>query len=493
MTDKGVVEGKASADSKIRIFLGIPYAASPVGELRWKAPQPAQAWTGVLKVTQFGHRSMQKPMWDDMIFRDPGPSEDCLTLNVWTPAQKPEEKLPVMVWIYGGGLAAGGTSERRQDGENLAHKGVVVVTFNYRLGVFGFMAHPELSTESGGSSGNYGFMDQVAALQWVKRNIAVFGGDPDNVTIFAESAGSFSVSALVAIPMAQGLFQRAIGESGALFGAKHEPKPLAEAEADGVEFAKSLGASSLKDLRAKSAEEVLNAAWKPDPFRFGADVDGAFLPQGLTAIYATGKQSHVPLLAGWNADEGGYQWFLKDELPTKENFEEMAKKQFGDKAEAFLKLYSAQTEEEVKRAAGDLAGDQFIAFSTWKWIEAHRATSKQNIYRYEFDDALPAAEGQKESRGAYHSAEIEFVFGNLASKKLPWRPEDWKLSDLMMNYWSNFAKTGDPNGPGLPNWPAYQAKTHYQVMHLSAAPRAEPDKHRGRYEFLNRLDGSNLK
>jgi para-nitrobenzyl esterase len=509
-TDKGLVEGKTSADFKIRIFQGIPYAAPPVGDLRWKAPQPALSWKGVLKATQFGHRPMQGHIWDDMIFHDPGPSEDCLTLNVWTPATaepfmgsgttkagprlaastqvKADEKLPVMVWVYGGGFIAGGTSEARQYGENLARKGVVVVTLNYRLGVFGFFAHPELAQEAGGPSGNYGLMDQVAALQWVRKNIAAFGGDPDQVTIFGESAGSFSVSALVASPMAQGLFQRAIGESGALFGAKREPKPLMKAEEEGVQFARSLGALSLKDLRALPAETLLKASLRPDAFDAEADIDGVYLPQGMAAIYAAGKQSHVPLLAGWNAAEGGYQWLLKKDHPTLEDYAKLAKEQFGKQAGTFLKLYSGSTEEEIKRAAGDLAGDQFIAFSTWKWIEAQRATSHQPVYRYEFDDTLPPADGQKESKGAYHSAEIEFVFGDLASKKLPWRPEDWTLSDLMMNYWTNFAKTGDPNGPGLAPWPAYSAKGHFQVMHLSADPKVEPDRHRKRYLFLEKQD-----
>jgi len=272
-----------------------------------------------------------------------------------------------------------------------------------------------------------------------------------------------------------------------LFGGNREPRSLVEAEEDGIKFAQSMGAKSLKDLRAKSAQELLEAAWKGNQFRFGADMDGAFLPEGMGAIYASGKQSRVPLLAGWNADEGGYRWVLKDGLATPENFVKMAGEQFGDKADDFLKLYPAKTAEEIKRAAGDLAGDQFIAYSTWKWIEAHSTTAKKPIYRYEFDDVLPQPAGQ-ESRGAYHSAEIEFVFGNLASKKLPWRPEDWKLSDLMMNYWSHFAKTGDPNGPGLPRWPVYKAKGHYQVMHFGADSKAAPDQHRERYLFLEKMD-----
>lgn len=486
-TDKGVVEGTASADSKIRIFKGIPYAAPPAGALRWKAPQPAANWTGVRKATEFGSRCMQGHIYNDMLFRDPGPSEDCLYLNVWTPAASAQEKLPVMVWIYGGGYGAGAASEPRQDGENLARKGVVVVSMNYRLGVFGFFAHPELAKESGhGSSGNYGLMDQTAALQWVQKNIAAFGGDPNNVTIFGESAGSFSVSAQMASPLAQGLFQRAIGESGAFFSTTLDLKTLAKAEQDDAKFAEAVGAPTLEALRAKPADELLQAALKQGGggVRFAPDVDGWFFPETAWATYAAGKQSHVPLLAGWNADEGSARAIFKSDPATAANFARRAKELYGDKADAFLKLYPAATDEQAERSAQDLAGDQFIAFSTWKWLEMHAATGKSPEYRYEFDDAPPAPTGGV-ARGAYHSAEIEFVFGVLASKDLAWRPEDFKLSDLMSTYWSNFAKTGDPNGPGLPKWPVYGAADGYQVMHLSATPGAAPDLHRGRYKFLD--------
>jgi para-nitrobenzyl esterase len=486
-TDKGVVEGTASTDHKIRIFKGIPFAAPPVGALRWKAPQPAASWTGVRDATGFGARCMQGRIYNDMIFRDPGPSEDCLYLNVWTPAPaSSQERLPVMVWIYGGGFAAGAASEPRQDGENLARKGVVVVSMNYRLGVFGFFVHPELAQESGhGSSGNYGLMDQVAALQWVQKNIAAFGGDPGNVTIFGESAGSFSVSALMASPLALGLFQRAIGESGAFFSTTLDLKPLAKAEEDDGKFAEELGAHTIEALRAKPADEVLKAALKQrSSVRFAPDIDGHFFPETAYAIYAAGKQSHVPLLAGWNADEGSFHAIFRNNPPTAENFVKRAHELNGDKADAFLKLYPAATDEQAKRSAQDLAGDQFIGFSTWKWLEMQAATGKSSEYRYEFDQAPPTPAGA-ESRGAYHSAEIEFVFGALASKDLPWRPEDFKLSDLMSTYWSNFARTGDPNGPGLPKWPVYNGEGQYPVMHLSASPNAAPDGHRGRYEFLD--------
>jgi para-nitrobenzyl esterase len=486
--DAGRVKGTAAGG--VAAFKGIPFAAPPVGALRWRAPQPVAAWKGVREAVEFGPRCMQGNIYSDMIFRDKGPSEDCLYLNVWTPAGSAKERLPVMVWVYGGGFAAGATSEPRQDGENLAKKGVVVVSMNYRLGVFGFFSHAELAKESGhDSSGNYGLLDQVAALRWVHKNIAGFGGDPGNVTIFGESAGSFSVSALMASPTAQGLFQRAIGESGAFFSTVLNLKALPASEEADAKFAESIGAHSLADLRAKSAAELLEAAGKEHDIRFAPNIDGYFLPRSVRDIYASGKQSHVPLLAGWNHDEGGYGSIFGKDEPTAANFVAYAHKHFGDSADEFLKLYPAGSDEQAKRSAQDLAGDQFIAFSTWKWIEMQGATGNSPLYRYEFDDAPPVAANSEASgdaapRGAYHSAEIAFVFGALASENLPWRPEDKALSDLMSAYWSNFAKKGDPNGPGLPQWPVYNSQGGYPVMHLDAASHAAPDDHRGRYEFL---------
>ena len=493
-TDAGLVEGAVSTDSKVRIFKGLPFAAPPVGAWRWKAPQPVPSWTGVRKATDFGARCMQGRIFEDMVFRDSGPSEDCLYLNVWTPSTSSQAHLPVMVWIYGGGFAAGSASEPRQDGENLAKKGVVVVSFNYRLGVFGFLCHPDLTKESGhNASGNYGLLDQVAALKWVRRNIAAFGGDPDNVTIFGESAGSFSVSALMASPLAQGLFQRAIGESGAFFSVTLGAKPLALSEEADRKFTDSLGLHSLEALRALPADALLEAAMKQGIMWFWPIIDGYFLPQEVRSIFASGEQSKVPLLAGWNADEGDFHAIFAGAVPTAPNFVARAQTLFGDKADAFLKLYPAATDDQAKRSAQDLAGDQFIAFSTWKWIELQAATGNSRVFRYEFDDAPPSAakDSTAPSRGAYHSAEIEFVFEALASKNLPWRPEDEKLSDLMSSYWTNFAKTGDPNGPGLPHWPAYSNQSKYEVMHLSASPYSAPDEHRGRYEFLDALPPHN--
>jgi para-nitrobenzyl esterase len=484
-TKSGAVQGVISADGKVREFKGIPYAAPPVGALRWKAPQPVEPWTAALDASKFGARCMQGNIYSDMVFRDDGPSENCLYLNVWTPLVegKKHEPLPVMVWIYGGGYTAGATSEPRQDGEMLAKKGVVVVSMNYRLGVFGFLAHPGLAKESGRmGSGNYGLLDQVAALGWVKKNIKAFGGDPGNVTIFGESAGSFSVSGLMASPAAQGLFQKAIGESGAFFGLSLAVKPASEAQLSGETFAASVGASSIEELRAKPADDLLKASMK-NGMRFPVTVDGVYFTEDPGATYAAGKQAHVPLLAGWNANEQGPQAIFGREKPSVEKFKTVVRERYKDAADRILELYPANGDEQAAQSAGDLGSDGFIGFSTWKWIELQRTTGKSTVYRYEFDDAPPTTP----SRGAYHSAEIEFVFEALQSKQLPWRPEDTKLSDLMSTYWTNFAKTGDPNGAGTPPWPAFSVENSNPVMHLSFDPKAAPEQNRARYEFLDTL------
>ncbi len=491
-TADGVLEGVISPDGKVRTFKGIPYAAPPIGPLRWKAPQPVQPWNGVRKATEYAPRAMQGRIYSDMVFNDAGPSEDCLYLNLWMPeSDRPPGRLPVMVWIYGGGFVAGSTSEPRQDAGNLSKKGVLVVSLGYRLGIFGFFAHPELSKESGhDASGNYGLMDQVAALKWIQKNIATFGGDPDNVTIFGESAGSFSVSALMASPLARGLFRRAIGESGAFFGPSLELKSLVEAEKSDTGFADSaFGTTSLEALRAMPAQKLLEAALKLPHEYFIPVIDGYFLPADCRSIYAAGVQSHVPLLAGWNKDEGGFKSFFGNDKPTTGNYVAHATDLFGSNAKTFLRLYPAVTDSEAKRAAQDFAGDKFIAYSTWKWIEMQLKTGESKVFRYEFDQTLPLPADAKPGTepSAPHASEIEYVFEVLSSKNLPWRPADYEVSELISSYWTNFAKTGDPNGPGLPPWPAYDSHDGYQVMHLKATPGSAPDTHRDRYEFLDSL------
>jgi para-nitrobenzyl esterase len=488
VTRSGPVQGAPSSDSKIRMFKGIPYAAPPVGNLRWKPPQPVAPWSTPRAGMGFGSRCMQGRIFPDMIFRDPGPSEDCLTLNVWTPAVSAEERLPVMVWVYGGGFAGGGTSEPRQDGEALAHKGVVVVSMNYRLGIFGFFVHRDLAKESPHhAAGNYGLLDQAAALQWVHDNIAAFGGDPSIVTIFGESAGSFSVSGLMASPLSKPLIARAIGESGALFGRGLQRGTVAQADEADRQFAREhLGTDSLEELRAKPASELLEATLKArSGIRFSTVVDGYFLPETAAAIYESGKQAHVPLLAGWNAAEQSSTNIFGKGEKTAARYRAWVTEHFGEHADAILAAYPANSDQEAQDSAQALASDQFIAFSTWKWIETHLETGHSPVWRYLFEDAPPMREGP--SRGAYHSAEIEFVFHNLKYKDLPWRPVDEKLSDLMSTYWTNFAKTGDPNGRDLPKWPQYSQETNYQVMHLKENAKAAPATDRARYQALEKI------
>lgn len=494
-TKQGKVEGKM--DGAVRAFLGIPFAAPPVGPLRWRAPMPAAKWSGMRPATEFGHRCMQPTIYNDMVFRDPGISEDCLTLNIWAPeaAKDKHAKLPVMVWIYGGGFLAGSTSERRQDGATLAKNGFIVVTMNYRMGIFGFFANAELAAESGkNASGNYGLLDQTAALAWVQKNIGAFGGDPATVTLFGESAGSFSVSAQMASPLAKGLFQRAIGESGgALYSSGGAAfKPLKEVEEKDAEFAQTmLSATTLAQLRAIPAQQLLDAQMKKNEhgntMHFGGDVDGYFLPEGVPAIYAAGKQNDVPLLAGWNRDEGGI-----DPKMTLERYKAEVEKLFPDHAAEVLALYPAASDAEAVRAAADLAGDRFIAYSTWKWIEAQTKTGKAPVYRYRFDLAAPADPNHTGGLAAYHSSEIPYVFGNLdllSSFGYGWRPEDHQVSEQMQKYWTNFAKRGDPNGEGLPKWPVYAAGDQWPVMHLGPDSVAEPDTHRQRDLFLDSVWG----
>jgi Carboxylesterase type B len=503
----GKLQGTFNADRSVLMFKGVPFAAPPVGDLRWKAPQPAKKWDGVRAAGKFGSACLQTDVFGDILqfMRDAQPSEDCLNLNIWLPASATaKSKLPVFVWYYGGGFVAGGNSELRYDGEALAKKGVIVVEPNYRLGVFGFFAYPELTKESGhNSSGNYGLLDQVAALQWVVKNIAAFGGDPHNITIGGESAGSASVSALMASPLSRHLFQKAIGESGAFFSAQSgalQPKPVSESEKIGTTFAQGFGAKSLAELRAKSADDLLQAAAKQNRgFIFGPNIDGYFLPASVHSIYAKGEQCHVSLLAGWNADEGKLNVLMNPQKPTSKTFTESAQNRFGDKTAEFLKLYPASNDDEALVSAETLASDDFIAYSTWKWMDM-QSKSGTPVYQYHFEQTPKYEPGYKmgpfpaEEAGARHAGELEYVFGTLklAQPEASWADDDFKLSDAIGTYWTNFIKTGNPNKPlnGLPDWPQYknssQAKDGYWIMHLSGKNLgAAPDTVRPRYLFLD--------
>ena len=490
-TASGMVEGTTSADGKIQIYKGIPYAAPPVGDLRWKEPQPAPAWEGVRKATEFGARCMQGPIYDDMVFRDTGPSEDCLHLNVWTPAAKAGAKLPVMVWIYGGGFQAGATSEPRQDGEHLAHKGVVVVSMDYRLGIFGFFSHPGLTAESPHhASGNYGLLDQAAALKWVHENIAAFGGDPDKVTIFGESAGSFSVSAQMASPVAKGFVHAAIGESGAFFGKTLSAKPLAESEKRDAIFAEELGMKSIAQLRAVDADKLLNAVLKnKDEYRFGPNIDGYFMPASAYEIYSQGKQAHVPLLAGWNHDERDYHGFFGDQPPTKENYAAIIRQKLGDSAAEALKLFPGETDEQAKSSAELLSSADFIAYGTWKWIEVHLATGGSAVFVM---NSTRRCRWRKDMRRM--PRRLPITPGKLNMCLARWIPKNCRGGLRITNYLRPWVltgrilrKLGTPMGLACRSGRATIGKTDFQVMYLSPKLHAAPDAQRRQYEFLDKM------
>jgi para-nitrobenzyl esterase len=495
----GMLRGVKDSDGTVVIYRGVPFAAAPVGDLRWKEPQSAPIWTGVRVADKYGAACLQTNVFGDIYFRDAQPSEDCLNVDIWVPAKRSGKKLGVLLWYYGGGFVAGSASEPRYDGEQLARKGIIVVNANYRLGVFGFYSHPELTKESGhNASGNYGFLDQVAALKWVEANIAAFGGNPHNITIGGESAGSFSVSALMASPLSKMHFQKALGESGAFFPSPSSAgtvplNPLAGAEQRGVKFAETVGAHSLAEMRAKPADELLKAAAKPGQ-GFGPILDGYFLPSDVLGIYARGEQSHVPLLAGWNADEGKMFVLFNPNKPTAKSFAEQAQKRFGDHSAEFLKLYPGATDQDAITSAEALAGDDFTGFSTWKWLDMQRKTGGAPVYQFHFEEVPATKPGAmtgpvpSSEIGSRHAGEIEYVFDTLKSAEpdLPWTPEDYKLADAMSSYWANFVGTGNPNGKGLVEWPKSDAKDGYQVMHLNGRNiHADADAARGRYEFLD--------
>ena len=508
-TVNGTVAGVA-LPSGVRAFRGIPYAAPPVRERRWRSPQPATNWQGVRLADRFADQCMQARVFGDMMFRNSGVSEDCLYLNVWTPTTGSATALPVLFYIYGGGFVAGDGSEPRYDGESMAKRGIVVVTLSHRLGIFGFFSHPQLAAESPQpASGNYGLMDQTAALRWVQRNIAAFGGDPKRVTIAGESAGSFSVSAQMASPLARDLFAGAIGESGAFFSTTIPTPSRAETEQNGVKFGSAVSAHSLSALRALSATELLEASGRPGVPRFGPNVDGSFFPEAPAATFAAGRQAHVPLLAGWNSEESNARAIL-NETPTPENTRAQLSKLFGERAAEAEKVFPAATAAEAQQSLTDLASDRFIGYSTWKWLDVHARTSGKPVYRYLYarprpplvasmGDARPGLAGgiirggagsaPPPALGAVHSAEIEYALGNLPLNPVfAWTPEDHTVSAMMQSYFENFVKTGNPNGAGLPAWPtgAVDASGVAQRMRIDVASRAEPEP-RARYLFLDRV------
>lgn len=456
----GVIEGIQDTASGLQEYFGIPFAKPPVGNLRWKAPQPLQNWKGVLMTKKFGPRPMQPFIFHDMHFRSDSMSENCLYLNVWTPAGKGTKDLPVLLYYYGGGFVAGASDEPRYDGASLAQKGIVVVTANYRLNIFGFFADSTLSAESPHkTSGNYGLLDQVAALKWVHKNIAAFGGDPNKITIGGESAGSISVSELMASPLSKNLIAGAIGESGAGISPTLPPIPLAKAEKEGSEFAKQIGYPTIKQLRALSARKLLDLYIQSKRFGFPVCIDGYFLPKPLPEIYNEKAQAQVPLLVGWNSAEVPGIVFMAGEPFTQRNFIGRVKITFPHYYKAILKMYPHRTEKEIRRSATDLASDDFIVYSTWKWFDLQRKNSPRPVYRYLFANPRPTTPGKSAKAmkplGAAHSQEIEYCLGNLyLTRWYPWRKQDYNVSDTMESYFANFIKTGNPNAKNLPVWPA---------------------------------------
>jgi len=505
----GELEGTANSATGVASFKGIPFALPPVGDLRWKEPQPVKDWTGVFKADHFGPNAMQKKPFGDMGFRSSGMSEDCLYLNVWTPAKSAKEKLPVLVYFFGGGFVAGDGSESRYDGESMASKGIVAITINYRLGVFGFMAHPELTAESPHhSSGNYGLLDQNAALKWVQANVAAFGGDPSRVTIAGESAGSISVSAQMVSPLSKGLIAGVIGESGGMINPTLPAIPLADGEKHGADFGQKINAPTLAALRAIPAGQLLDETTKPGAPYPSATVDGYFLPKLPVDILAAGEQAHVPLLVGWNSAEVPYQFVMGGDKPTVENYQNKVKALYGDQVAEALKLYPGTTDEEVITSATALSSDRFIVYSTWKWADLAAKTGGKPVYTYIFGRVRPpmvASMGNAQAglaggviksgetgmalpkaQGAPHASEIEYAMGDLAGNKTyAWTPDDYKVSATMEEYFANFIKTGNPNGKGLAKWPAHSG-SNIQNMYIDVTSKSQPDNDRARYEFLDK-------
>ncbi len=471
----GLVEG--TVEQEITIYRGIPFAAPPTGELRWRPPQPVKSWDGVLKADKYAPAcpQMELPI---PLFPKVETSEDCLYLNVWTPAQSPAQKLPVMVWIYGGAFGMGATSTPLYSGEQLAKKGVIVVSIAYRVGPLGFLTHPDLTTESSQKvSGNYGLLDQIAGLQWVQRNINAFGGDPGCVTIFGESAGGISVSMLAASPLAKGLFQRAICQSGGSFSPIQKEKGigvmqlLADAEPDGVGFAQRMGARSLAELRQVSPEK-----WQKDPAAQLGNcwpvVDGYVIVDDQYKLYAAGKYNDVPVLIGSNSDEGSM--FARPTTP--EQYEKDTRERFGPFAEKILGLYPAKAMEQTFRAAADILRDTTFGWPTWAWARLQSQTGTSKVFVYYFDQKQPPSVLSLLFKydGAPHGSEIAYVFQHLdQSFGAQFTDEDRKLSEIMATYWTNFAKTGNPNGEGLPPWPAFSDR-EATVLYLDSQPHAGP-------------------
>lgn len=489
-TEAGRVRGTSRDANGVLAFKGIPYAAPPLGPLRWRAPQQPARWNGVRDALAFGAGCLSSLANDHR----PGPrDEDCLYLNVWTAARHADEKRPVMVWIHGGGFQFGSSANPATDGAALAARGVVIVSFNYRLGVFGFLAHPGLDAEV--PSGNYGLQDQLAALRWVKANIAGFGGDPDNVTLFGESAGAMAVGMLMASPLAHGLFHKAIGQSGAFWDGRHGPlQSFDEARALGRAFVRQEGDGSIAALRELPADRLNAAApWSFDTSpvigAFSPSIDHHVVVDVPARRFLHGEQMHIPLLAGWNAAEEFP--FMAQALPhsSADAFLAAAEVMFGrERMGDFRRLYPAATNAEARVSAAALTGDLVIGEQCWQWLRLHRRTQRAPAYGYLFNYTSPY------TPIASHVTEIPFVFGTLTPQQVigsttPPAEEDRALARTMMDYWVNFAAHGDPNGAGLPAWPHYDESDVLQIIGTTIEARPNPQSQRFRFLDGFRQDG----
>ena len=456
-TTNGKIQGTVNTDKTVRIFKGIPFAAPPVGDLRWKAPQPVQTWKGIKQTMVFSASPIQnKPepvfCWTEEFIAQPEPlSEDCLYLNVWTTAKSKKEKQAVFVWIYGGGLSSGSANCAIYNGEEMAKKGVVFISINYRVGVFGFMAHPELSKESGhNGSGNYGFLDQIAALKWVQKNIAAFGGDPNNVTIAGQSAGAFSVTAMIASPLAKGLFHKAIPQSGGLLS-KMLSQNRTKSEELGLNFMKKANANNIAELRKKTADELQKLSNDQTLGRFGTTLDGYVLPTDLMAYFKKGLHNQTPVLTGWVTGDGS---FLADAKMTVEEYKKEAQTKYGDKADEFLRIFHAATEDEVK------AAKQKTTLLNFAGLPSHLLAgfNSQTSYMYQFSH-VPPDKPNFPNFGAFHTSEVPYTLHTLHTWNRPWQQLDKDLENTISSYWVNFAKTGNPNGANLPEWKSYNKQS----------------------------------
>ncbi len=470
-TQSGSLDGVQ--EHGVDVYKGVPFAAPPIGSLRWRPPAPPTVWAGIRSAGQFAPICMQQGSYPEDAPPEPM-SEDCLYLNIWVPLHGPAKKLPVMVWIYGGGLQNGSASTPLYAGDKLALKGVIVVTANYRLGVLGFLAHPDLSSESPQHvSGNYGLLDQIAALTWVQRNIAAFGGDPSGVTVFGQSSGSISISELVVSPLARGLFQRAIGESGGLF----EPVELADdfklvgAEQAGREFVAQTNVRALPALRAMPASELIKFRFNPH-----AVVDGYVLPRTPYEAYREGKQNDVDLLIGSNAREG--RLFLNDQAISVATFRRQLDHDFTGPIVLLVGPRSPANDQEARTSFVTFEGEMRFGWDMWAWARLQSAAGRRPIFLYRYTQTSPYRVGDKQfGWGPSHGMEMPYVFDHLDQQSLPWTPKDRLLASLLSSYWTNFAKSGDPNEQGLPNWPRFTpARPVAMRLGETIAPGPIPDE-----------------